>query len=244
MAEQDNSAQPTDHAPSQAGGLQPGTLLNGIYRIEARLGAGGMGEVYRATNIANDDQDAIKIIGRGMANQTIVEAMFRKEARVLRRIQSPAVAQLRLFARDPQLDVLYFVTEFVEGVSLLDRLKQKAGSPEEVRALLARMAVGLQAVHDAGAIHRDLSPDNIILPDCDVTQAKIIDFGIVKELDPNQVSMIGDGFAGKFGYIAPEQMGFTGSRIGPWDGPLRAGAGRHRLCRGQAAVHGRDDGHR
>ena len=206
-----------DTAPRRpAGALAPGTLLNGIYRIDARLGVGGMGEVYRATNINNDEQDAVKIIGRGRADQAVIEAMFRKEARVLARIRSPAVAQLKLFARDPALDLLYFITDFVPGESLLDRLKRQPASPDELRALLRRVLTGLQAVHDAGAIHRDLSPDNIILPDGDVARATIIDFGIAKELDPTHTTMVGDSFAGKLGYIAPEQLGFSGSQVGPW----------------------------
>ena len=207
-------ATPVARAP--AGELAPGTLLNGIYRIEARLGAGGMGEVYRATNLANDEVDAIKIIGRGMANQSVVEAMFRKEARVLSRIRSPAVAQLKLFMQDPNLGLLYFITDFVSGESLLDRLKRQPASGYELRVLMRRVLIGLQAVHEAGAVHRDLSPDNIILPGGDAAQATIIDFGIAKERDATHTTYIGDGFAGKLGYIAPEQLGFTGSEVGPW----------------------------
>ena len=207
-------ATPVARAP--AGELAPGTLLNGIYRIEAKLGVGGMGEVYRATNLANEEEDAIKIIGRGRADHTVIEAMFRKEARVLSRIRSPAVAQLKVFMRDPALNLLYFVTDFVPGESLLDRLKRQPATPDELRALMRRLLTGLQAVHEAGAVHRDLSPDNIILPDGDPAHAKIIDFGIAKELDPDQTTMIGDSFAGKLGYIAPEQLGFSGSKIGPW----------------------------
>ena len=201
---------------SQDGALAPGTLLNGMYRIERRLGVGGMGEVYRATNIANDEVDAIKIIGRGRTDQATIEAMFRKEARVLSRIRSPAVAQLKLFTRDPQLGILYFITDFIKGESLLDRLKRQPANPDELRALLRRVLTGLQAVHEAGAVHRDLSPDNIILKDGKVEQATIIDFGIAKELDPSHVTIIGDGFAGKLGYIAPEQLGFSGAMVGPW----------------------------
>ena len=199
-----------------SGTLAPGTLLNGIYRIDAQLGAGGMGEVYRATNIANDECDAVKVIGRALASQPMVEAMFRKEARVVGSIHSPAVARLKLFARDPTLDVLYFVTEYIAGPSLLDRLKQRPASGDELAVLLRRMATALVAVHEAGAVHRDLSPDNIILPGGDLARAKIIDFGIVKELDASQLTVLGAGFAGKFGYIAPEQLGFTGAQVGPW----------------------------
>ena len=203
-------------APERSGGLAPGTILNGLYRIEARLGTGGMGEVYRATNLANDEQDAIKVIGRGLADRPLVEALFRKEARVLRRIQSPAVAPLRLLARDPTLDLLYFAAEFVEGISLLDRLKERPATEAELRGLLRRLLTGIAAVHEAGAVHRDLSPDNVILPGGVVTEAKLIDFGIAKELDPTHTTIIGDGFAGKFGYIAPEQFGYSNSRVGPW----------------------------
>lgn len=199
-----------------AGALPSGTLLNGLYRIEQRLGAGGMGEVYRATNIANDEQVAIKIIGHGLARNERVVALFRKEARVLARIHSPAVARLHTFAADGALGLLYFVTEFVAGESLLDRLKRQPGTPDEVRALTVRLLHALQAVHAAGAVHRDLSPDNVILPGGDVAAAKIIDFGIVMELDPAQVTIIGDAFAGKLNYVAAEQLGSRVDEVGPW----------------------------
>lgn len=217
MAAGDVETEVSNHPPAPpVDGLAQGTLLNGMFRIERRLGKGGMGEVYLATNLANDEQDAIKIIGRGRAGDTY-EALFRKEARVLSRIRSPAITQLKLFMRDPALDLLYFVTEFVPGgESLLDRLRRQPGSPDELRLLLRRVLTGLHAVHEAGAVHRDLSPDNIMLPGGDLGQAKIIDFGIVKELDPDKGTIIGDTFAGKFGFIAPEQLPFSGIATGPW----------------------------
>ena len=89
-------------------------------------------------------------------------------------------------------------------------------TPEELAGLLKRLASGLSAAHRLGAVHRDMSPDNVLLPGGDVHQAKIIDFGIAKDLDASSATIVGDGFAGKLNYVAPEQLGDYGREVGPW----------------------------
>ncbi|MGQ0588815.1 MAG: serine/threonine-protein kinase, partial [Sphingosinicella sp.] len=89
-------------------------------------------------------------------------------------------------------------------------------TPEELAGLLRRLASGLGAAHKLGAIHRDMSPDNVLLPGGDVHQAKIIDFGIATDLDSSSATIVGDGFAGKLNYVAPEQLGDYGREVGPW----------------------------
>jgi serine/threonine protein kinase len=196
--------------------LMPGVVLNGIYRIDRRLGAGGMGEVYHAVNVETGEPEAIKVVAPALAAMAEAEALFRREARILRTLQSPAVAQLRLCTRDPALGVLYLVTEFVEGPSLAERLEGRPGGEREIVVLMRRVAQGLAAAHAINAVHRDISPDNILLPGGDLACAKIIDFGIAKDLDVAAQTIIGDGFAGKLGFVAPEQFGFGASKVGPW----------------------------
>jgi serine/threonine-protein kinase len=81
---------------------------------------------------------------------------------------------------------------------------------------LRRLAAGLGAAHALGAVHRDMSPDNVILAGGDIHNAKIIDFGIAKDLDASSATIVGDGFAGKLNYVAPEQLGDFGREVGPW----------------------------
>lgn len=85
-----------------------------------------------------------------------------------------------------------------------------------MRSLIRRLADGLRAAHELGAVHRDMSPDNVLLPDRRLDRARIIDFGIAKDLDPSKATIVGDGFAGKLAYVAPEQFGDFGREIGPW----------------------------
>ena len=237
MARRDDETAVNAPAPGVVG---PGTLLNGIYRLEEQLGEGGMGEVYRATNVNNGRQDAIKIVRRARAHEKQVNGLFEKEARVLESIQSPAVAQFKLFARDPVLDLSYFASEFVVGESLLTRLRRKPATPEELHALMRRMLTGLQAVHEAGAVHRDLSPDNIILPDGDVARAKLIDFGIAKEVGSAHTTYVGELFAGKLSYVAAEQLGLRGSEVGPWSDLYSLGLVGIAFARGEPLDMGYD----
>jgi serine/threonine protein kinase len=134
-----------------------GSILNSIYRIERQLGAGGMGEVYEAVNIEDGEREAIKIISTSLAEQEKVEALFRREAKTLRKLSAPEIAQLRFFARDPDMNVLYIVTEFVDGLPLGSLLKGMPAPAEKVRILLRRVGKGLKAAHDLGLIHRDIS---------------------------------------------------------------------------------------
>jgi serine/threonine-protein kinase len=112
--------------------------------------------------------------------------------------------------------VFYIVTEFIDGQPLSEMLGRLRPTSAELRALIHRLAEGLKAAHDLGAVHRDISPDNVLLPDGRLDRAKIIDFGIAKDLDPTKATIVGDGFAGKLGYVAPEQFGDFGRQIGPW----------------------------
>jgi len=208
-------------APARGADLPPGRVsvgdvLNGIYEVKRLIGRGGMGEVYEGVNINSDERVAIKVMLPSLAADAKVQAMFRKEARTLTRLAHPAVVQYRVLAHEPLLNVLYIVTEFVDGVELTAVLGQIHPDSAELRRLIRRLADGLRAAHELGAVHRDMSPDNILLPDRRLDRARIIDFGIAKDLDPSKATIVGDGFAGKLAYVAPEQFGDFGREIGPW----------------------------
>lgn len=203
-------------AGGAAGRVSIGSVLNHIYEVRRFLARGGMGEVYEGVNVNTDERVAIKVILPHLAADPNVQAMFRKEARTLTRLSHPALVQYRVLAIEPTLGVLYIVTEFVDGVGLDEMIGKIRPSQPELLALIRRLAEGLRVAHDLGAIHRDISPDNILLPGGRIETATIIDFGIAKDLDASHATIVGDGFAGKLAFVAPEQFGDFGREIGPW----------------------------
>ena len=196
--------------------IQVGDCLNHIFEVKRFLARGGMGEVFEGINVNTDERVAIKVMLPQFAADEKIVAMFRKEARTLTKLQHEAIVSYRVLAQEPQLGVLYIVTEYIEGTQLADAMSEGKMSPDDLKGLLRRLASGLGAAHRLGAIHRDMSPDNVLLPNGDIHQAKIIDFGIAKDLESSSATIVGDGFAGKLNYVAPEQLGDYGREVGPW----------------------------
>ncbi len=193
--------------------IPPGTRLNGIFEIEKQIGAGGMGMVYRAHNVETGDAVAIKIVRAEMADNLQVIALFRKEAAVLNQLAHDAIVRYYLFTSDPGIGRPYLATEFVEGTALSDITAEGPLARNEVLSLAERLADGLRAAHALAIFHRDISPDNVILPARDVKRAKIIDFGIARAAAIGGGTVIGDSIAGKFDYMSPEQLGLFGGSV-------------------------------
>jgi hypothetical protein len=192
--------------------LSPGTRLNGIYEIDQPIGLGGMGEIYKGHLVETGDPVAIKMMLPELAENEAAFTLFRKEASALHHIQNDAVVRYYVFTVEPVLRRPYLAMEYVAGRTLSNILHDDGALPfEAVRSLMQRLASGLQAAHQHGIIHRDISPDNIIIPSNDVAQAKIIDFGIARSNQHGTV--IGSGFAGKFNYVSPEQLGLFGGNV-------------------------------
>lgn len=214
--------QPTivaDPAPTSGRGhvgkLAIGTLINNNYRIDAVLKSGGMGEVYRGTEIHTDNPVAIKAILRERADDVEAGLMFRREASTLSRLSDDTIVRYLNFVPDAELQRYFLVMEFIEGVPLKDYVATYGAlSVPKARTLLSRLAKGLAAAHEREVIHRDLSPDNVMLADGDVEQARLIDFGIAKSTMVSEATIAGR-FAGKFKYVAPEQLGHYGGTITP-----------------------------
>ncbi len=192
--------------------LEPGQILAHTYEIEARLGRGGMGEVYRARHIKLHSLHAIKVIAPELVNDARVVEMFTEEARKLRLVRHDAVVSYDGLIGDEN-GLLYLIMEFVDGVSLAKVIRERTLAPDELRRLRDRLAQGLSAAHDKLIYHRDISPDNIILVDGRVEQAKIIDFGIAKSAAAGDRTIIGSDFAGKYSYVSPEQLGMFGGEV-------------------------------
>ena len=192
--------------------VSSGTRLNNIYEIDQPIGVGGMGEIYKGHVIETGDPVAVKLMLPELAANDAALTLFRKEASALHHVHHDAIVRYYVFTVEPVLKRPYLAMEFVEGRSLADILQEDGPlSFEAVRLLMQRLASGLQAAHEHSIIHRDVSPDNIIVPMGDVRQAKIIDFGIARSTQHGTV--IGSGFAGKFNYVSPEQLGLFGGNV-------------------------------
>lgn len=194
--------------------VEPGTLINNNYRIEELISVGGMGEVYRAVNVYTGDPVAVKVILPDLARDQQIIDLFRREARVLVQLRDEAIVSYHNFVLDQGLNRYCLIMEFVEGKHLGSMLNGERPMPDEQAvSLMRRLARGLGQAHARGVTHRDLSPDNVILRNDRVDEAVLIDFGIARSTE------LGDGlegrFAGKFKYIAPEQLGHFEGTIGP-----------------------------
>ncbi len=214
-----SSPQPDDDATRlMTGGvaapavLRPGTVVGNTYVIEALLGRGGMGEVYRAKHIELGTEHAIKIILPSFANDPQIMHLLREEARKLGRINNAAIVDYEGFFRDEH-GLHYLVTEFVHGESLEQILRRRRLEAEEVLRLRDRLALGLAAAHEMDIVHRDVSPENILLPQGNIDHAKLIDFGIAKSMEAAGATLIGNTFAGKYSFASPEQVGLYGGAV-------------------------------
>jgi serine/threonine protein kinase len=194
-----------------AKGLTPGMILFGEYEIENVLGVGGMGEVYRARHRRLDEYRAIKVMHADLSQKKGASEFFYREAKALLAVRHPAVVHCHDLLSDDAGRV-YLIMEMIEGIPLSKKMNDGPLSPDDVAVLGARVAHGLSAAHRKGVIHRDVSPDNIVLPNGRVQEAKLIDFGIAKILQDGEGTII-DGFKGKLSYASPEQLGFFGGKI-------------------------------
>ena len=188
--------------------LAPHTVLGNTYIILELVARGGMGEVYLANHVELGTEHAIKVIVPSLAKDPKIVDAFREEARKLGRVHDDAIVRYEGFFRDDH-GLRYLVMEFVRGPSLEQVLRRRRLEPEEVLRLRDRLALGLAAAHEKDIVHRDVSPENIILPGGEVDRAKLIDFGIAKATDTTEATMIG----GKYSYMSPEQVGLFGGRV-------------------------------
>ena len=155
--------------------LQPGTRL-GPFEILSAIGAGGMGEVYKARDTRLDRDVAIKILPEVFAADTERVARFQREAKTLAALNHPNIAQI--FGLEQAGDVHALAMELVAGDDLSQRIARGAIPLDEALPIAQQIAEALEAAHEQGIIHRDLKPANIkVRPDGTV---KVLDFGLAK----------------------------------------------------------------
>ena len=195
--------------------LTPGTKL-GPYEILSPLGAGGMGEVYKARDTRLERTVAIKVLPAHLSENAEMRQRFEREARTVSSMNHPHICTLYDIGREGNIDFL--VMEYIEGETLAERLKRGPLTPEEVLRYAAELADALDKAHRQGVVHRDLKPGNIMLTK---TGAKLLDFGLAKpglnsgrhdlsalsSLPTEQRSLTEKGVVlGTFQYMAPEQL--------------------------------------
>jgi non-specific serine/threonine protein kinase len=185
-----------------------GTILDGKYRIDALIGRGGMGVVYRATQLALSREVAVKILQADLSPSATRVARFRREARLTAKPRHPNLVEIYDFGVAPGVGA-YLVMELLGGRSLREELRARESlPPHEAIALVRAICAGLHAVHESGILHCDLKPENVFLVDtASGVTPKLLDFGVAKSLATEAaVAPRADALAGSPRYLAPEQF--------------------------------------
>lgn len=190
--------------PLQSDIFSPGQILNNTYEIIKVLGRGGTGEVYLARNQVVERDVAIKALNaRFSAKSDYIELMKREEQ--MRDIVHDAVVRYSECSRSDTGQV-FLVMDYIEGPSLNQVMLERRLDDRALMIVAHRVLEGLMATHAQGIVHRDLSPDNIILRNGRPEKSTIIDFGIAKDTSAGARTIVGNDFAGKYEYAAPEQL--------------------------------------
>src|SRR5467141_398126 len=224
--------------------LAPGTQL-GPYEIIAPLGAGGMGEVYRARDTRLERTVAIKILPAQFSSDPVRKQRFEREAKTISSLNHPHICMLFDVGHQDGID--YLVMECVEGETLAKRLEKGALPLEQVLKIGAQIADALDKAHRSGVVHRDLKPGNIMLTP---TGAKLLDFGLAKPAVPpagvatltgavtQSSPMTGQGtIVGTFQYMSPEQV--EGKEVDGRSDIFSLGAVLYEMVTGKRAFEGK-----
>ena len=188
--------------------MRPGDLVAGRYRIERRLGGGGMAVVLAATDEELGRTVAVKVLADNLAQHDEIRRRFLREARIAGSLRHPNLIEVYDAGEDARP---YIVMEHVDGPSLADVIRRRGPlSPDEAGRLAVQAADGLAHAHAHGIVHRDVKPANLLLgPDGTL---KIADFGIAHAVEGTRLTATG-AVLGTAAYLAPEQA--SGGTVGP-----------------------------
>src|SRR5882762_772184 len=186
----------------------------GPYEIQSPLGAGGMGEVYRARDSRLERDVAIKVLPANLSSDPSLRQRLEREAKAVSKLSHPHICTLHDIGHQDGVDFL--VMELVDGETLEQRLLKSPLPPDQTLRIAAQVADALAKAHKMGFVHRDLKPANVMLTK---TGAKLMDFGLAKqsvlaplaaaltEMTMQQAKLTSEGMlVGTFQYMAPEQL--------------------------------------
>jgi serine/threonine protein kinase len=223
--------------------LAVGTRL-GPYEVVGPLGAGGMGEVYRARDTRLDRTVAIKILSAQFTADASALQRFEREAKTISGLNHPNICVLYDVGRQDGLE--YLVMEYVDGETLAQRLEKGPLPQDQVVKYGAQIAEALDKAHRSGIVHRDLKPGNVMLT---VSGAKLLDFGLAKEAVPlaSLATVTGSSPAspltqqgmivGTFQYMSPEQI--EGKELDGRSDIFSLGAVLYEMVTGKRAFEGK-----
>jgi eukaryotic-like serine/threonine-protein kinase len=181
--------------------LRPGSLVSGRFRVERFVRRGGMGAIYRGTDLSSGTIVAIKSVGKRDRDSG---TRFAREVSILSELSHPGIVHY-LAHGDAEDGTLCFVMEWLEGEDLSERLLRAPLTLEESLRLMRRVCKALSFAHARGVVHRDIKPANLFLPDSDPARVKVLDFGIAR-LTEVELSLTTMGArVGTVGYMSPEQ---------------------------------------
>jgi eukaryotic-like serine/threonine-protein kinase len=184
-----------------------GTLLEGKYRIDARIGAGGMGSVYRGEHVMLGKTVAVKVINHHLVTSDEVVVRFQREARAVASLDHPNIVTVYDLGQLPD-GTLYIAMEYIDGPTLKSRLRTGGPlNPGDAASLLTQVASALSFAHRKQIVHRDLKSENLMLASDDEgrTLVKLVDFGIAKTFDESTQLTVAGYMMGTPHYMAPEQ---------------------------------------
>ena len=189
------------------GDVRPGVLSSGEmfagYRIEDVVGRGGMGVVYRATDLALDRVVALKVVAPELAGDARFRERFLRESRLAAAIEHPHI--LPVHAAGEAAGALFLVMRFVDGEDLRSRLAREGRlAPDEAVALAGQIAGALDAAHANELVHRDVKPGNVLIGSSG--EGYLCDFGLTKPMAPDRSLTESGQFLGTLDYVAPEQI--------------------------------------
>ncbi len=187
--------------------LHPGDVFAG-HRIEGLAGRGGMGVVYRATELTLDRVVALKLIAPALAGDPDFRARFLRESRAAASIEHPNV--LPIYYAGEHGDELYIAMRYVDGQDLRTLVRAAGSLPaDRVANVVAQVGAALDVAHERGLVHRDVKPANVLLTPGD--HAYLTDFGLAKHMESTAAISRPGGWVGTLGYVAPEQI--RGERV-------------------------------
>ncbi|MEO3871533.1 Stk1 family PASTA domain-containing Ser/Thr kinase [Nonomuraea sp. B12E4] len=179
-----------------------GRLLDRRYRIESRIARGGMATVYLALDIRLDRTVALKVMHRSLADDPAFVRRFIGEAKSVASLSHPNV--VHVFDQGTDQDIVYLSMEYVPGRTLRDILRERGRLPaREALEILIPVLAALGAAHQAGMVHRDVKPENVLMTDDG--RVKVVDFGLARAIEATNQTRTGM-MIGTIGYMAPEQV--------------------------------------